>query len=131
MATPTAGDSHAWAGTPPSCGSLSLELCHASKTSRTTSGSLTICTSCGEYGYRTRCIKFAAAATLPAALMAAVYTVVGSESLQAVRLVQIVLSLMTCVLVYYLGRLDLLEPRTGLWAAGVFAFYPRSSVTTI
>jgi 4-amino-4-deoxy-L-arabinose transferase-like glycosyltransferase len=76
----------------------------------------------GEYGYRPG-VPTSLRPPLYPALVAGVYAVVGSENLHAVRLVQVVLSLVTCVLVYHLGRLTY-SPRTGLWAAGMFAFYP-------
>jgi 4-amino-4-deoxy-L-arabinose transferase-like glycosyltransferase len=57
------------------------------------------------------------------ALMAAVYGVFGVDNLQAVRMVQAVLSLVNVVLVYYLGR-SLFSHRVGLWAAGLYCFYP-------
>ncbi len=56
-------------------------------------------------------------------LVAAVWKVTGTESLQAVRVVQIVLSLANVVLVYLLG-LRLFNRRVALLAAAGLCFYP-------
>jgi len=56
-------------------------------------------------------------------LVAAVWKVTGTESLQAVRAVQIVLSLANVVLVYLLG-LRLFNRRVALLAAAGLCFYP-------
>lgn len=76
----------------------------------------------GEYAYRPG-VPSSLRPPLYPALMAAVYTVVGGENLQAVRFVQIIFSLATCILVYHLGRLTY-SARPGVWAAGAFTFYP-------
>ena len=57
------------------------------------------------------------------AFVASVYAVAGVDNFQAVRLVQVFLSLGTCVLVYRLGRLTV-SHTAGLWAAGLACFYP-------
>jgi 4-amino-4-deoxy-L-arabinose transferase-like glycosyltransferase len=59
------------------------------------------------------------------ALVAATFAVFGDDSFQAVRMVQIVLSLLTCVVLYRMGR-NLLSERAGLWCAGMFCFYPTA-----
>jgi 4-amino-4-deoxy-L-arabinose transferase-like glycosyltransferase len=76
----------------------------------------------GEYGYRTDTPTSLRPPLYPA-FIAAVYRIVGTESLQAVRLVQALLSLVTCVLLFRLGRLAY-SARAGIWAAGILAFYP-------
>ena len=57
------------------------------------------------------------------ALVAAVWTTVGHESLQAVRGVQAVLGVLTGLLAYFVAR-ALYDERTGVWAAGLVTFYP-------
>jgi 4-amino-4-deoxy-L-arabinose transferase-like glycosyltransferase len=57
------------------------------------------------------------------AFLAAVYWVAGGPAFDAVRLLQSGLSLLTAVLLYHLGR-EVFSPRTGLWLAGFYAFYP-------
>jgi 4-amino-4-deoxy-L-arabinose transferase-like glycosyltransferase len=57
------------------------------------------------------------------ALVAGVYALCGPENFQAVRLLQAGLSLATVLLVYHLGR-ALYSRRVGLWAAGLYCFYP-------
>jgi 4-amino-4-deoxy-L-arabinose transferase-like glycosyltransferase len=57
------------------------------------------------------------------AFLAGLYAVVGEQNFQAVRLVQIGLSLLTALLVYGLG-LDLYDRRVGLTACGLYCFYP-------
>jgi 4-amino-4-deoxy-L-arabinose transferase-like glycosyltransferase len=57
------------------------------------------------------------------ALVASVFSVAGLENYQAVRLVQIILSLITVLVVYRLAR-DVYSSRVGLWAAGAYCFYP-------
>ncbi len=57
------------------------------------------------------------------ALVAAVYALTGPENFQAVRLVQVVLSLGTAVLLYFLGC-RVYSHRTGLWLCGFYCFYP-------
>lgn len=57
------------------------------------------------------------------AFVALVWKVVGSESLQAVRAVQILLALATVVVVYAIG-LRLFERRVALLAAAGLCFYP-------
>jgi 4-amino-4-deoxy-L-arabinose transferase-like glycosyltransferase len=76
----------------------------------------------GEYAYHPG-VPTSLRPPLYPALMGTVYRVVGGEDFQAVRLVQALLSLVTCGLVFHLGRLTY-SHRTGLWAAGAFAFYP-------
>jgi 4-amino-4-deoxy-L-arabinose transferase-like glycosyltransferase len=56
-------------------------------------------------------------------LVAGIYAVAGADNFQAVRLVQALLSLINVWIVYRLGR-EAFSPRVGLWAAGLFAFYP-------
>ncbi len=56
-------------------------------------------------------------------LVAGVYAVAGVDNFQAVRLVQVLLSLATVWLVYRLGR-EAFSERVGLWAATLIAFYP-------
>jgi 4-amino-4-deoxy-L-arabinose transferase-like glycosyltransferase len=56
-------------------------------------------------------------------LVAGVYRVFGLENYQAVRLLQALLSLANVLLVYALGS-AILSRRAGLWAAGLYAFYP-------
>ena len=57
------------------------------------------------------------------AMLAGIWSVAGSESLQAVRVVQILLALATTALVYLLGA-RLYDPRVGRWAAAVCWLYP-------
>lgn len=57
------------------------------------------------------------------AFAAAVYACFGHENHQAVRAVQAVIGLATVVLVYLLGR-AVYDRRVGLWAAGLYCFYP-------
>jgi 4-amino-4-deoxy-L-arabinose transferase-like glycosyltransferase len=57
------------------------------------------------------------------ALVAGVGFVAGIDNLQAVRLVQILLSLGNVVLIYVLGR-QMFSHRVGLIAASLFCFYP-------
>jgi 4-amino-4-deoxy-L-arabinose transferase-like glycosyltransferase len=57
------------------------------------------------------------------ALVAGIYTVFGAENFQAVRAVQCLLSLANAVLLYFLGK-AVMSPRVGLWAAGLYCFYP-------
>ncbi len=56
-------------------------------------------------------------------LVAGIYRIAGVDNYQAVRLVQILLSLVNVWLIYRLGR-EAFSPRVGLWAAGLLAFYP-------
>jgi 4-amino-4-deoxy-L-arabinose transferase-like glycosyltransferase len=76
----------------------------------------------GEYAYRPG-VPTSLRPPLYPAMIAAVYAVAGVDNFSAVRLTQAVLSLGICVLMYNLGRL-VYGPRAGLWAAGLFAFYP-------
>src|SRR5262249_8204138 len=55
--------------------------------------------------------------------VAAIYELFGVENLQAVRLAQAGLSLLTVVLLYRIGA-ELYGRRTGVWLAGMVAFYP-------
>ncbi len=57
------------------------------------------------------------------AMVAVIYRVAGLGAHQAVRLVQILLNVAIIPLVFALGR-NLYDERTGLWAAGLAAFYP-------
>jgi 4-amino-4-deoxy-L-arabinose transferase-like glycosyltransferase len=57
------------------------------------------------------------------AMIALVWKVTGSESLQAIRAVQIVLSLITAAAVYALGR-RAFNPAVGRVAAAIFWLYP-------
>jgi 4-amino-4-deoxy-L-arabinose transferase-like glycosyltransferase len=57
------------------------------------------------------------------ALVAGVYAAFGVENLQAVRKVQIVLSLATALVLYGLGR-RLYSRRVGLWLCAFYCFYP-------
>jgi 4-amino-4-deoxy-L-arabinose transferase-like glycosyltransferase len=57
------------------------------------------------------------------AFVAGIYWVAGVENYQAVRLVQIGLSLLTALLVYGLGT-ELYDRRVGLLACGLYTFYP-------
>lgn len=57
------------------------------------------------------------------ALVAGLWWVTGSRSLQVVRAVQDLLGLATAALVFWIGR-RLYDERTGLVAAAVTAFYP-------
>jgi 4-amino-4-deoxy-L-arabinose transferase-like glycosyltransferase len=54
-----------------------------------------------------------------------IYAIAGVENFQAVRLVQALLSLVNVWLLYWLGR-DAFSHRVGLWAAGLYAFYPTA-----
>src|SRR5262249_54493118 len=56
-------------------------------------------------------------------MVAAVWTLWGSPSLQAVRVVQIGLSLISIVVLYSIAR-RLFNERTALVASAIFAFYP-------
>lgn len=57
------------------------------------------------------------------AVVAAVYGVAGVGNLAAVRLIQVILSLLTVLVAYGLGR-AVASPRTALWLAGLVCFYP-------
>lgn len=57
------------------------------------------------------------------AMLAGIWSVAGSESLQAVRVVQILLALATTALVYVLGA-RLYDAVVGRWAAAVCWLYP-------
>jgi len=57
------------------------------------------------------------------AMLAGIWTVAGSENLQAVRVVQILLALATTALVYVLGA-RIYDARVGRWAAVVCWLYP-------
>jgi 4-amino-4-deoxy-L-arabinose transferase-like glycosyltransferase len=57
------------------------------------------------------------------ALVAGVYEVAGLENFRAVRLVQVVVSLATVLVVYALGA-ALGSRRVGVWAAGLYSVYP-------
>ena len=60
---------------------------------------------------------------LYSALVSVIYRLAGLEAHQAVRLLQILLNVAIVPLVFVLGR-KLYDERTGLWAAGLAAFYP-------
>ncbi len=55
--------------------------------------------------------------------LAALYSLFGAHPL-SVTLVQTVLAVITCLLIFLLGN-RLASERTGLWAAGFFAVYPQ------
>lgn len=57
------------------------------------------------------------------AVVAGVYAVFGVENYQAVRVLQTLISLASVALVYLLA-VEIYDRRTGLWAAGLFCFYP-------
>jgi 4-amino-4-deoxy-L-arabinose transferase-like glycosyltransferase len=57
------------------------------------------------------------------ALVAGIYILCGEENFQAVRLVQVILSLITLLLLYGLG-IEIASRQLGLWLAGLYAFYP-------
>ncbi len=57
------------------------------------------------------------------AVVAGVYAVFGVQNYAAVRLLQAALSLINVLLLYRLGA-EAHSRRAGLWAAGLFAFYP-------
>ena len=57
------------------------------------------------------------------ALVAGLWSVTGSRSLQVVRAVQMLLGLATAALVFWIGR-RLYDDRAGLVAAAIAAFYP-------
>jgi 4-amino-4-deoxy-L-arabinose transferase-like glycosyltransferase len=57
------------------------------------------------------------------AAVAGLYRLVGVESFQTVRLLQAGLSLVNVVLLYRLGA-RIFNRRVGLWAAGLYCFYP-------
>lgn len=57
------------------------------------------------------------------ALVALIYGLCGVGNYQAVRFVQLILSLINTVLAYRLGTV-LYDRRVGLWLAGLFCFYP-------
>jgi 4-amino-4-deoxy-L-arabinose transferase-like glycosyltransferase len=57
------------------------------------------------------------------AVVAGIYAVAGAGNYAAVRLVLAVLSLLTVVVTYRLGR-AVATPRVALWAAGLLCFYP-------
>jgi 4-amino-4-deoxy-L-arabinose transferase-like glycosyltransferase len=57
------------------------------------------------------------------AVVAGVYSLFGVENYQAVRLLQVALSLLNVVLLYKLGS-EVMSRRVGLWLAGFYCFYP-------
>lgn len=57
------------------------------------------------------------------AVVSAVYRASGFEDFQAVRLLQVGLGLLTVALLYGLGS-EVYSRRVGLWAAGLYGFYP-------
>jgi 4-amino-4-deoxy-L-arabinose transferase-like glycosyltransferase len=57
------------------------------------------------------------------AVVAGIYRVAGVENIQAVRLFQAALSLLNVVVLCRLGA-EAASPRTGLWLAALYAFYP-------
>jgi len=61
-------------------------------------------------------------------MVAAVWTLLGHESLQAVRTVQAVLGVLTGLLAYRVGR-DVFDEMTGVWAAALTTFYPALVVS--
>ncbi len=60
---------------------------------------------------------------LYAGFVALVYSAFGMENVQAVRLVQIFMNLLTAVVLYGIA-VRLFDERTGFWAAALCAFYP-------
>lgn len=58
------------------------------------------------------------------AFVAGVYACFGLENYGAVRLLQGIIALLTVVLVYRLGA-EVYDRRIGLWASGLFCFYPE------
>lgn len=76
----------------------------------------------GEFGFRPGELTSIRPPLYPF-LMAGVYQLFGLENFQAVRLVQLALSLVTVVVVYGLG-VTLFSRRVGTWAAGITCFYP-------
>jgi 4-amino-4-deoxy-L-arabinose transferase-like glycosyltransferase len=62
------------------------------------------------------------------AFIAGVWTVTGTRSLQAVRVAQFGLALLTTLVVYVLAR-DLFGHRAALWGAAVACFYPSLLVS--
>jgi 4-amino-4-deoxy-L-arabinose transferase-like glycosyltransferase len=78
---------------------------------------------CGEYTFHPGGPATSLRPPLYPALVAGVYAVAGVENFAAVRLVQAVLSLLTVVVLYRLGR-ELLSPRAATWLAGLACFYP-------
>lgn len=62
-------------------------------------------------------------------IMAAVYHVAGVGNHTALRVVQVLLSLATVLLVYQIVR-DLYDERTALWAAGIASIYPSLVAAT-
>lgn len=63
------------------------------------------------------------------AIVAAIYSIVGVDNYQAVRLVQIAISLATVLIVYYLGC-EVYSERVGLSAAWILAVYPSLAAYT-
>jgi 4-amino-4-deoxy-L-arabinose transferase-like glycosyltransferase len=63
------------------------------------------------------------------ALVAGVYGLFGVENFQAVRLIQIGLSLLNVLLLYHLG-LEVSSRRVAHWLAGLYCFYPSVVVFT-
>src|SRR5262249_52828387 len=57
------------------------------------------------------------------AVVAGMYRLAGMENYQAVRLLQVVLSLLTTYLLYRFGT-EIYSRRVGLWLAVLFCFYP-------
>lgn len=57
------------------------------------------------------------------AFVAGIYEIFGLENFQAVRLLQVILSLVTVLVVYRIGR-TIASRRVALWAAGLCCFYP-------
>ncbi len=55
--------------------------------------------------------------------LASLYTIFGAFTLP-VRLVQTVMAVITCLIIFFLGK-KFANERTGLWAAGFFAVYPQ------
>jgi 4-amino-4-deoxy-L-arabinose transferase-like glycosyltransferase len=76
----------------------------------------------GEYGYRAG-IPATLRPPLYPGLVAAVYWAFGSENFQAIRCVQVVISLLNVVLLYRLGEI-VFSRATALWSSGLYCFYP-------
>lgn len=76
----------------------------------------------GEFGFSEGVLTSLRPPLYPA-MVAGIYWLFGEENYQAVRLVQVALSLATTLLVYFLGC-RVYSSRVGLLAAGLYTFYP-------
>jgi 4-amino-4-deoxy-L-arabinose transferase-like glycosyltransferase len=75
-----------------------------------------------EYAFEPRVLTSLRPPLYPA-MVAVVYGLFGIENFQAVRLLQAALSLLNVVVIYSMGR-SLFSHRIGLWASGLYCFYP-------